>query len=461
MKKPIVVVPAVENKGLGNKYGGWNWMDISKTAWKYWCDKNGYQLVIYDKCTLSDIVKYRVTIQRWFDIHDFLDEKSIEYSKVLMVDACSVPKWDCPDLFKLTGDNMCGSRDIDNMRWVYESVQGYKNIFDGFELDISKYMNSGWVIFNESHRELFKQFKEYYLDNFDEFYKLQNEVVKRGTCQTPLNYFVQMNNVNVDFLPPEYRVSHLHRKEMLGHNWQLDGTDYEDKTPFFIKYGYIWVFSGFDKRVRNDLMKQTWDLVKHHYTFDETEILLNSVNHKDTYKNATSRKFKKDVIDFFSDKKFKDMSVVEFGSCHGDTTKVFCDTFKKVHAVDWRDSNIKFVKEKCKDYDNITYRVMDVAKEEWKDLPEADVVFIDASHDPLQVEIDIEKAIDYFNNPIIIMDDYGNSTNKSIRNAIDNKIKEGKLKICKKIGEDIGYKTKSGWEMDDREGVICNIGDRI
>ena len=155
------------------------------------------------------------------------------------------------------------------------------------------------------------------------------------------------------------------------------------------------------------------------------------------------------------------MSVVEFGSCHGDTTKVFCDTFKKVHAVDWRDSNIKFVKEKCKDYDNVTYRVMDVAKEEWKDLPEADIVFIDASHDPIQVEIDIEKAIDYFNNPIIIMDDYGNSTNKSIRNAIDNKIKEGKLKIHKKIGEDVGYKTKSGWEMDDREGVICNIGDRI
>ena len=57
MKKPIVVIPAVENKGLGDKYGGWNWMDISKIAWKYWCDKNNYLLVIYDKCTLSDIVK--------------------------------------------------------------------------------------------------------------------------------------------------------------------------------------------------------------------------------------------------------------------------------------------------------------------------------------------------------------------------------------------------------------------
>ena len=453
MKKPIVVIPAVENKGLGNKYGGWSWMDISKTAWKYWCDKNGYQLVIYDKCTLPDIVKYRVTIQRWFDIHDFLDEKGIEYSKVLMVDACSVPKWDCPDLFKLTGDNMCGSRDIDNMRWVYESIQGYKDVFNGFELDMSKYMNSGWVIFNESHRELFKQFKEYYHANFDVFYKLQNEIVKRGTCQTPLNYFIQMNNVKVDFLPKEYRVSHLNRKEMLTHNWQLDGSEHEDKTPFFIKYGYIWVFSGFDKRVRNSLMEQTWNLVKHNYTFDKTEILLNSVRHKDNFRLSTSRKFKKDLIDFFSDDKFKDMTMVELGSCQGDTTKIFSHLFKSVHAVDWKQENIDLSKEMCKGCDNITYQVSNVVEDEW-DYPNADVVFIDASHDYPQVALDIEKAIKYFNNPIIIMDDYGNSANRNVRNSIDDKIRDNKIKIEKLIGEHPGFKTKSGWEMNDREGVI-------
>ena len=44
----------------------------------------------------------------------------------------------------------------------------------------------------------------------------------------------------------------------------------------------------------------------------------------------------------------------------------------------------------------------------------------------------------------------------SIRKSIDDKVKEGKLKIHKMIGEDVGFKTKSGWEMNDREGVICN-----
>ena len=36
---------------------------------------------------------------------------------------------------------------------------------------MSKYINSGWVIFNENHRELFKKFKDFYLENSDEFIK--------------------------------------------------------------------------------------------------------------------------------------------------------------------------------------------------------------------------------------------------------------------------------------------------
>ena len=265
MKKPIVVIPAVINHAIGNKYGGWGWMEYSKKAWKYWCDKNGYELVIYDKCKISDLVKYRVTVQRWFDIHDFLEERGVEYSKVLMVDACSIPHWDCPDFFKLTGDNMCGMNDLDNLGWVYESVEGYKHMFDNFNFDITKYMNSGWVIFNKSHKKLFKQFEKYYLENFDEFYKLQTETVKRGTCQTPLNYFIQMNDVKVDFLPQTFRLSHLHRRESLRHNWQMDGSEYEDRTPWFVKYGHIWVFSGCGKEHRNQLMEQTWNMIGHKY----------------------------------------------------------------------------------------------------------------------------------------------------------------------------------------------------
>ena len=48
---------------------------------------------------------------------------------------------------------------------------------------------------------------------------------------------------------------------MFGYNWQLE----EDKTPYFIKYGHVWGFSGLPKNQRTEVISQTWDLVKDNY----------------------------------------------------------------------------------------------------------------------------------------------------------------------------------------------------
>jgi len=66
--------------------------------------------------------------------------------------------------------------------------------------------------------------------------------------------------MNLD-MPVTWKLTHLHRKEMLGHNWQLK----EDNTPFFIKHGYLWFFTGFEKMQRNQLMSQVWNMIKHNY----------------------------------------------------------------------------------------------------------------------------------------------------------------------------------------------------
>ena len=258
--KNIVVIPAVKNKEL-DKFGGWSWMQYSINAWSYWCKQNNCELVIYDTTKKLDISKYRITWQRWFDIFEFLDMKKIQYDKVLMTDACSIPKWDCDNFFELVGDNLTATYDMDNLGWIYDSVQGYKSLFDNFELTIMKYINAGFVIFNKSHKEMFESFKSFFYDNEDKILDLQNNIVRKGTDQTPLNYFLQKNNIAVDILPMKYRVSHLHRKDLFSYNWQLK----EDQTPFFIKYASVWVFSGFDKTQRNQLMQQTWEIVKDKY----------------------------------------------------------------------------------------------------------------------------------------------------------------------------------------------------
>ena len=452
MKNNVVFLTSIKNKEHDDKYGGYEWMDISKKTWEYWCKMNDCTLFVYDKPSESNLFEYRVTWQRWFDVFDILEENNIEYDNVFVIDSTSMVRWDTPNFFNMIDDRMVAWRDSSNLNWIYNSVVGYKSLFDDFNLDISKYINCGSIIVNKRHKKFLKLVKEFYEENKETIIELQDKIVKKGTDQTPFNYLLQKNDIDVNIdIPKTFNLNHLPRGDWFFHNWQLD----EDKTPFFIKYSYIWRSTGIPKNERYQLMSQIWEMIKINYTFDNKEMLLNSVNHKDTFKNATSRQFKKDLLEFFGEE-HKKMSLVEFGSCHGDTTKIFCELFKNVHAVDWREENINLVKQKCSDYQNITYQVKDVSIEEW-DFPKADVVFVDASHDYPQVKHDIDKALEYFDNPIIIMDDYGNPNNRAIRNSIDEKINEGKLKITTFIGEKSGFKTKGGWQMCDREGVIMEV----
>ena len=68
---------------------------------------------------------------------------------------------------------------------------------------------------------VFEKFRDIYKKDVDYFVK-QQTTLRRGTDQTPLNYVVRMNDVDVKFLPPHYRMSHLPRKDLLAYNWQLN-----------------------------------------------------------------------------------------------------------------------------------------------------------------------------------------------------------------------------------------------
>ena len=118
------------------------------------------------------------------------------------------------------------------------------------------------MIINKNHKEFFESLKEFYYDNKDKLISLQDKEVVKGTDQTPFNYWLQIKNIDVNTsLPFMYNLTHMHRKSMFQYNWQLE----EDKTPYFIKYGYVWKYNGIPKNERTSLMKQTWDLVGSNY----------------------------------------------------------------------------------------------------------------------------------------------------------------------------------------------------
>ena len=453
MKKNVIWWIGVKNDKYAEKYGGWEWVDISRKTWEYWCKKNDVLFVPFEKPIEEDLTKFRINWQKAIFVFDEMERRGIDYDQICQIDCTHMIKWDAPNFFELTNHELTAVRDTDNLRWIGDSIDGYEELFD-FKLYRFKYVSSSPMIFNKKHREVFKSFKKLYYDNVDKFVELQDKTVHKGTEQTPLNYWLQKNNVKMNLtLPFSFKLTHMHRKELFGHNWQLN----EDNMPFFIKYGYNWVFTGIPKDQRTQLMAQTWDLVKHNY---DDKHFLNKVKDKVLDKDTTSRKFKEDLINTFGSV-HKNDTLLELGCNRGHTTRVYASLFKKVIAVERSKNNIEVAKQVCGDVDNVEFICQDVY-DNFK-LPSVDVVHIDAGHSHDEVMFDIKRCLDELQKPILIFDDVCNKLypngeiGLSIRTAVDEFINSDKIRLNKYIGEDKGYKTGNGKVLLGREGMICSV----
>lgn len=454
MKKNVIWWTGIVNPDHNDKYGEFKYFEYSRKSWEFWCKRNNCEFVAFTEPIEKDLTRHRVNWQKAIFVFDELKRRCIDYDQICLVDSSSIIKWNAPNFFELTDRKFCGIRDTDNLNWIHKSIKGYEEFFN-YKLDSTKYINSGFIIFNESHKEFFDSFKQLYYDNVEHFCDLQDVTVKKGTEQTPINYWLQINNIEIKLdLPLPFKLTHLHRKDMLHYNWQLN----EDKTAFFIKYGYIWFFNGIPKDQRSEIMKQTWEIISHNYhdRYSYVPEILDQVDHKNVAKYTTSRRMKKDIIDIFFNAKYSDCTLLELGTSQGQSTKIFSYMFKHVYTVEWNDWNIEQAKLRCKDRDNITFIKADLYGSNWN-VPKADIVFIDAGHQYDQVMKDIDNVLQALDNPIIIFDDYGLPPGE-VRKAIHDQIKLGKLKFNCYIGEHPETLVHAaGTKFIDREGCICNL----
>lgn len=249
-----------ENGVISKNHGDFEYFEYSKRTWQYWCERNGVLFYEYNH-TEYDTTKHKVTWTRWFDVFDQLDTAGIDYEKIAVIDASTMIRWDAPNFFELTNNELTAFQSLENVRWIMEGVDAYSELFPMHEFDYTKYITCGFQIFTKQHKIFLEKLCQFYLDNYEKILILES-TVKRGTDQPVYNYMLQIENVNINRdLPKPYWITHLHRFGWLGSNWQLA----EDLTPYFIKYGYIWVYSGFDRKLREKLMSHTWDIIKEHY----------------------------------------------------------------------------------------------------------------------------------------------------------------------------------------------------
>ena len=182
------------------------------------------------------------------------------------------------------------------------------------------------------------------------------------------------------------------------------------------------------------------------------------------FKDTTSLKWKKDVIDFFNDKGLD--SSLEIGTCKGMTTRILSELFNKVYTVEYQQRLVDDAKEFNKECTNIEFICGDAYNNQtYMNLPKTfNVVVIDCIHEYDWVVADIQRALTMFNEDTglyLVFDDHGHPESTGVKSAIDFAIEQG-LKVEKYIGEKPGFEVErvngSKFTLIYDEGIILSYG---
>jgi hypothetical protein len=224
-------------------------------SWKRWCDKNDCELfVLTEEVIDHDIMG--ICWQRWY-IFDLLESNGIEYDQILSVDADTIVHPDCPNFFEMT-DNKFTVVDFDgSWDWVLRSIESYsKYVFEDYKLkDWWKYFDSGFWIVNKSHKSFAKKLTDFYHSNSELLIQMQNKFLT-GTEQTPLNFMLDIEKVDVKHLPYEFNMNDMNRKEVL------------TEDLLFTKVGWIYQFNCIPNNKNNQLTNY-WMKKAYNYFYGE------------------------------------------------------------------------------------------------------------------------------------------------------------------------------------------------
>lgn len=207
-------------------------------SWRFWCKKNNAKLVVLDQA----ILPYDHLRPNWHKvfIFDLLEQSNINVNKIIIVDADTIVHPDAPNFFEIDDGKFCVVPNIGSYDWIFRSAENYKkHIFNNYDFDVTKYFNSGFMILNKNHRKFLEKVKEFYFANKDSLVKMQ-ETFFTGTDQPVLNFMCQIENIDMKFLPYEFNMQDLHRREGL--------------TPDmpYINLGYIYHFNAIPNNKDNN-----------------------------------------------------------------------------------------------------------------------------------------------------------------------------------------------------------------
>ena len=237
-----------------SKFDHNSYYNITKQAWTKYCDKHNIDFLFIDKLLEN------IPHPKW-NKHCVFEYTKDKYEKIGIVDFDTMPNWQSPNFFDLYDDEFCGVVDNESITWLDNSVNLYRNRFEELNVDIElgEYINSGVLFFTKKHKFVFEEVLKTYYDNKEKFDNWN--VPNTGRDQTVLNLILKKLNVHRKYFDVRFNTMRLIKNDWLHYNWQLD----EDKTPFFIKYSYIWHFTGCSIEERTKLIEDIWKQTNQYY----------------------------------------------------------------------------------------------------------------------------------------------------------------------------------------------------
>ena len=152
--------------------------------------------------------------QRYF-LFDIYDANKIRSDQTLIVDADTIIHPDCPNFFEETENKYCLVHDDGSYDWVLRGMEHYKKrVYDKEWFNYWEYGNSGFQIVNQKHRGFFEYMREFYFKNIKEINFIQ-QTYGVGTDQTPLNFNLRAQDVDVKLLGYKYNMGCMLKKEIL------------------------------------------------------------------------------------------------------------------------------------------------------------------------------------------------------------------------------------------------------
>ena len=240
--KDVVFIIAVKKDGqLKPEY------EIGIESWRRWCKKNDVELFLLEQPVLP-MEDMHIIWQRYF-LFDIYDANEIKANQTLMVDADTIIHPDCPNFFNETENKYCMIHDDGSYDWVLRGMEHYsKYVYNGAWFNYWEYGNSGFQIVNDKHRDCFQHMRDFYFENIENINMIQQKW-GTGTDQTPLNFNLNLQNVDVKLLPYKYNMGCMIKKEVLA------------EDMLFTKIGWIYHFNGIPNKDEQVplWMKKTFD----------------------------------------------------------------------------------------------------------------------------------------------------------------------------------------------------------